>query len=400
MPVITKELISKVLDNYPLSINGIHGLSHWIRVRDNGLRLAELTGSNKAVVELFALFHDSQRVDEGKDLKHGQRGAEFAKTLNGSLFHLPENLFKLLYIACERHTGDVTHKDITIQTCFDADRLDLGRFGIIPDPDLLCTNAAKRKDVLNWAFINSKNGADYKIADLAKNITGSSNFSTTQENGLGLIWLHGATQYFENWKQPPIPSRLPEYLRPHSFISLSLDIKYAYLHKGQKGGICSASLLPRAKVLDLRLETKESLLLREKVLLTELGAKNRRLQTAKGWIKACKSGSIMRYALKSKDDYRELYKKYRIANSSQANSRSRFEANMYVHDFNRGWIELVIGKARTMGYDAVICNELEPEVNNETSTQLFVFDTDYLTNPVWVEYPHSTYLTLNAPTIG
>ena len=61
-------------------------MSHWKRVKDNGLRLAELTGANKTVVELFALFHDSQRLNEGKDLRHGQRGAQFAQTLNGSRF--------------------------------------------------------------------------------------------------------------------------------------------------------------------------------------------------------------------------------------------------------------------------------------------------------------------------
>ena len=134
MPMITKKLISKVLDNYPLSIDGIHGISHWARVRENGLRLAELTDAHKSVVELFALFHDSQRINDGKDWKHGLRGAQFAKTLKGSFFHLPENLFDLLHTACEKHTSDPTHEDITIQTCFDADRLDLGRVGITPDP--------------------------------------------------------------------------------------------------------------------------------------------------------------------------------------------------------------------------------------------------------------------------
>jgi uncharacterized protein len=393
MTAITKQLINKVLESYPLSINGIHGVSHWKRVKDNGLRLAELTGANKTVVELFALFHDSQRLNEGKDLRHGQRGAQFAQTLNGSLFHLPKNLFELLYIACERHTVDVTHEDVTMQTCFDADRLDLGRVGIIPDPDLLCTSAAQKKEILSWAFINSKNITKYKKEDLVRNLLGS-NFSSKKDNGPNLAWLHGTTVYFENWKHPPVPSRFPDYLRPHSFVSFSLDIKYAYLHKGRKGGICTANLLPRAQVLDLRQETKESMLLREKILLTELGAKNKKMQSAKGWFEACKSGSILRYALNKKDDFKELFNKYKIANSSQADSKSRFEANMYVHDFNRRWIEVVIGKARTMGYDAVICSELEPAVNNVTATQLFVFDTDFLSPPVWIEYPHSTNLAI------
>ena len=36
-----------------------------------------------------------------------------------------------------------TEADITIQTCWDADRLDLGRVWIIPDPDRLCTEPAR-----------------------------------------------------------------------------------------------------------------------------------------------------------------------------------------------------------------------------------------------------------------
>ncbi len=36
-------------------------------------------------------------------------------------------------------------------TCWDADRLDLGRVGIMPEPSRLCTAAAKRSDLLKWA---------------------------------------------------------------------------------------------------------------------------------------------------------------------------------------------------------------------------------------------------------
>jgi hypothetical protein len=36
------------------------------------------------------------------------------------------------------------HPDVTIQTCWDADRLDLGRVGIRPDPARMGTEAGKR----------------------------------------------------------------------------------------------------------------------------------------------------------------------------------------------------------------------------------------------------------------
>jgi uncharacterized protein len=39
----------------------------------------------------------------------------------------------------------------TIQTCWDADRLDLGRVGITPHPSRLCTEAARRPEMIRWA---------------------------------------------------------------------------------------------------------------------------------------------------------------------------------------------------------------------------------------------------------
>jgi uncharacterized protein len=57
----------------------------------------------------------------------------------------------LLYLACAGHTGDKNQPDITIQTCWDADRLDLGRVRVTPHPSRLCTAAAKDPAMLKWA---------------------------------------------------------------------------------------------------------------------------------------------------------------------------------------------------------------------------------------------------------
>ena len=40
---------------------------------------------------------------------------------------------------------------MTIQTCWDADRLDLGRVGMMLHPARLCTEAARDPEVLKWA---------------------------------------------------------------------------------------------------------------------------------------------------------------------------------------------------------------------------------------------------------
>jgi uncharacterized protein len=155
MNEITPLLIQTILKDYQLSWRGIHGITHWARVLENGFRLASYTGAQAEVVALFAVFHDSRRINESKDPGHGLRGAEFAKMLNGKAFNLSEDDFALLETACTYHTDSLTTGDITVQTCWDSDQLDLGRAGITPDPKCLCTNAAKQPELLNWAHERS-----------------------------------------------------------------------------------------------------------------------------------------------------------------------------------------------------------------------------------------------------
>jgi hypothetical protein len=53
---------------------------------------------------------------------------------------LCDDAFELLHYACMRHTDGEQHENATIGTCWDADRLDLGRVGIIPSPELMSTD--------------------------------------------------------------------------------------------------------------------------------------------------------------------------------------------------------------------------------------------------------------------
>ena len=57
-------VLKTVLEDYALSLNGDHGVGHWARVFENGLRLAEETGAIVEVVSLFAVLHDSRRQNE------------------------------------------------------------------------------------------------------------------------------------------------------------------------------------------------------------------------------------------------------------------------------------------------------------------------------------------------
>lgn len=144
-------LIQVVLTDYVLPPFGTHGISHWARVMENGLRLAEQTGADRTIVRLFALLHDSRRINESIDPGHGKRGAEFAKSIWGEHFQLTDNDFELLRYACVYHTDGMTDGDVTVQTCWDADRLDLGRCSIWPKTKYLCTEAAKDPETIAWA---------------------------------------------------------------------------------------------------------------------------------------------------------------------------------------------------------------------------------------------------------
>jgi uncharacterized protein len=155
---LSTQLISAIKEQFQLNWNGIHGVSHWARVYENGLQLAESTGANRRVVKLFALFHDSRRVSESSDPDHGPRGAHLAELLRGKLFELPTKEFDLLFTACSLHTQAKTHADITVQTCFDADRLDLGRVGKTLDIKFLSTAAARDLKTIEWANQRSING--------------------------------------------------------------------------------------------------------------------------------------------------------------------------------------------------------------------------------------------------
>lgn len=146
-----KPVLKAVLDEYQLAWTGPHGIGHWARVLENGLWLAPESGADVVVVKLFAVLHDSRRRNDVSDPEHGLRAADFVRSLQGRLLQLPQAALCLLCRACEGHSHERTHPDATIQTCWDADRLDLGRVGITPHPSRLCTAAARRPETIHRA---------------------------------------------------------------------------------------------------------------------------------------------------------------------------------------------------------------------------------------------------------
>lgn len=94
-------------------------------------------------------------MNDDSDYEHGKRAAMFAQALAGSVFELPPFDLEDLLTACRGHSDGLRTGNVTVLTCWDADRLDLGRVGIKPSPERLCTAAARDPVMLEWAYKRS-----------------------------------------------------------------------------------------------------------------------------------------------------------------------------------------------------------------------------------------------------
>lgn len=168
---VTREFFEHLVASHLLGHDGFHGRDHWLRVLQNAREIAAETGANLRVLELFAVLHDSQRENENRDPEHGHRAAAYAVELRGKWFDLADDELDLLLEACRFHSDGMTEAHPTVQACWDADRLDLGRVGVRPDPRFLCTSYAKRPEIIEASYRRSVQGKflqelDFTASDL------------------------------------------------------------------------------------------------------------------------------------------------------------------------------------------------------------------------------------------
>ena len=131
----------------------LHGLKHWKNVEKIGHHLANINGTDKELITLFAYIHDLGRENEDEDVGYGERSVTILEDLyNKKIINIkPEKYQKLIY-ACRNHDSKTAQSDdLNIQTCWDADRLDLWRIGIEPNPKFLFTKEAKNPEITRLA---------------------------------------------------------------------------------------------------------------------------------------------------------------------------------------------------------------------------------------------------------
>lgn len=141
--MIEQEVFNILKEESVFFNSGIHGINHWKTVEMNALYLAQFNDADVEVLSYFAYFHDCMRENEYRDKGHGPRAAVFAKKHRDKI-PLNDIQFKQLTEACKGHTDGNRPDCITINTCWDADRLDLLRVGITPDSNRLFNKEAKR----------------------------------------------------------------------------------------------------------------------------------------------------------------------------------------------------------------------------------------------------------------
>tara|TARA_Y100000813_G_scaffold172507_1_gene136218 strand:+ start:196 stop:666 length:471 start_codon:yes stop_codon:yes gene_type:complete len=130
-----------LLENFLLGKLSTHGPCHWDRVLKNGLLIAkEDPNIDKLIIILFSYIHDSKRIDEYKDAKHGERAAASIEELEKlKLINISNKQKEILHFAVKNHNLGYISKNPTIGACWDADRLELNRVGIFPSPEFFST---------------------------------------------------------------------------------------------------------------------------------------------------------------------------------------------------------------------------------------------------------------------
>jgi hypothetical protein len=202
---------------------------------------------------------------------------------------------------------------------------------------------------------------------------------------LSTTWFHGTQHHIDiaAWSFPPGAHHKPE-LVAHSAVFLTTDKNLAL---GAGGKLYSANINPSAKVLDLRIPSKESEAFRRIVVLGKLG-KDHGFAKSEYWSEAWRQGKMMRFA-SSKPHHIKDQERIMLAKAAHdRGDRSEETVRLIIKGQNitRAWIEEIVSAGRKLGYDALI--GVEPDTYRPGGAVvcevLFALNANALTTPVQV----------------
>ncbi len=146
-----KRLEDFARNHFNSALGDEHGPKHWKNVERFGEWLWMNYNADIDVIQAFAFLHDIERQNNLDDFGHGPRAALLVDHIRDTvLWHLGPRQIRLLKKACRFHTLTIKTSSITVNACFDADRLDLPRYGIEIDPKRLATKYAKKICKADW----------------------------------------------------------------------------------------------------------------------------------------------------------------------------------------------------------------------------------------------------------
>ena len=202
-------------------------------------------------------------------------------------------------------------------------------------------------------------------------------------------WYHGTEEHFLAWAPPPIAPKYKPELHPHPFISLSKDMGLARRASEICGGLCRAKLVDSAKVLDLRQKSDATEEHWKLLLKKDLAKHHVLVQSFDSWIDACSTGEVLRVHTTNPELGSRLRRLQEVSNNQLFPIRERAHATQEVQNFTRRWIDDVITPAKGLGYQAVICAEVDRYRTEgaKACLNLYVFAPEAITPPDWVSIP-------------
>ncbi|WP_207002552.1 hypothetical protein [Trinickia mobilis] len=197
-------------------------------------------------------------------------------------------------------------------------------------------------------------------------------------------WFHGtAAEPFSAWQFPPPP---PPFMSPHSAVFLSPDREFA-ADAGNR--VCSASLQPDARVVNVLSDREASESLRTQLARSRLGSRHAYVRDRAAWRERWETGEIMRYATDDVSIQRRVAQRWPDVERYRAGARDEqaSAAWLMVQNLTRDWIEEIVIAARGQGVDALIGWEVDSDhpAGTRAVQVLFALTPRALTAPYWGE---------------